>query len=870
MASLTSPVSGLMPPLNMSYSESSTPVPFCSLSSQNNFESSRKIKLTLETLPFEIRELIAQQCLQADAFRLSLTCKALYDSTIARLYQCIIFDSSHRHFNKETNYKRLKPKTNNYLLGSFAHQSYSAQYAAELGNSSILASECESNYNELFFSYASVHTVGGMRRCIRTLTRDPSKAAYIQRFEVLNNIDISDFEFREFLENTLPNMKNLAILLWDCSPLLTPDLLRLVCQKSNADNNENSDSDGFNNQCNLYENRNIETLSLNIKFPQSNTQNINLSQLCFPNLRKVTIRPFLSSTNLRDVAVLVGNSPETVDNLQWLHLGRELDRTGYSGLSFDSAGSGGTSGLLSSSDPFFAFASLDPQGVISPAGSGGPLGNNRGVMDGVSNDRVTRGRAFWNMEGQVDDQCIPQFFNTLLETIEKRHDATTKLIHSPSSISSYGGTPKLQLEYLGLTGIMVNGHKDFALLERCVDLTCLIRLSITGADKYNCLVDDELPDIKDSEGFCLQPGFLLNFVSFGNKSKNRLQKLQAFTVDWTENGKDIVPETIARLPNGLKSLKVVIRWSAPKAKYLSWSQLCDMYSDSIVNSHQTSLENLVLDLGYDDTFGSIEPTQFQNHNTNDDDAHSPGGRNIASLSKESVKKLGACKKLKGLSILVHSITAMENIVSELPNLQFLRLRNSHSKPYLGQNTSYLLEDWLRYKHIVEGLWEAQQPQESKYCQDGEVTKSLKFIKLEGYIFELHHSISKTPTSLCSSVPGSGSRISISPLEPPLRGTGSSSEFQHLNSFDATRKRYKGHDIQETFGVGYYGGSTEVISSKINHNKNFLHHNHQQKIPPKNNNPSELQSKTSTSIILREGLTKWFTAKCEGATFVEEE
>lgn len=165
--------------------------------------------MTLDALPFEVRHLIAQQCRQADAFRLCLTCKSLYESTISRLYQCIVLDSSHKHFNKEVKYKRLRPKSDlSDSYSSSSSSSFSYGFSGGFpGSVSTLDSEVSitssaldehSDHNDKYFAYTSVHTVGGMRRCMRALTKDPSKATYIRRFEVLNNMDLPDFEIRQF------------------------------------------------------------------------------------------------------------------------------------------------------------------------------------------------------------------------------------------------------------------------------------------------------------------------------------------------------------------------------------------------------------------------------------------------------------------------------------------------------------------------------------------------------------------------------------------------------------------------------------------------------------------------------------------------
>lgn len=766
-------------------------------------------RITLDALPFEIRHLVAQQCLQADAFRLCLTCKSLYQSSVSRLYQCIIFDSSNKHFNKEVRYKRLRPRSD---LSSSSYSSAAAPTAIPLSASpcsiSTFASDTsmtstgledhdnDDDENEHYFSYTSVHTVGGIRRCIRSLAKDPSKASYIRRFEVLNGVDIPDFEIRQFLERSLPAMRNLAILVWNAAPLLTVDLLEPLTRGP------------------------IETLSLNMRFHRASDDHgttAKLASLVFPHLRKLTIQPFLSSEFLPLVAKMISNSPETMHNLQWLHLGRNGDRA-------------------SSGDPFFAFASMDPQGVITPAGAGGPVGNALGVMGGRDDvpDRMTRGRAFWNLDSQLDDQCIPAFFSSLRQYVNEAATALSSastastFFTNPLSMAMYRyyGSTKLQLSYLGLTGVMVRGHEDFRLLEQCVELATVSRLNLSGVDSYNAAIDglppNDSPEGQDSRGRALVPGFLPNMAE-------RLVTLTSLAIDWSENGRDTVPQFLASLPrhhspdHGLKSLKVVVRWSAPKASVVSWPGLCDQYARAIVGRHAKSLTNLVLDLGFDDTFGTEtaagRAVGFSAAQTVVLGMGAAGtiavatvptgggaGRRgfgvgtVAALSSGCIRQLAGLKELRGLSISSPSMDVIKEVICGLPKLEFLRLRNSHSKPYLGQNTSYLLEDWLRYKHIVEAFWRSQRGVPGA-ARDEEL-KSLRFVKLEDYVFELQQQ---------------------------------QSEPSHNGDEDAER--------------------------------------HSRSSPPRQASPKQqqhLQLDPEVSVILREGLNKWFTTMCEGETILEED
>lgn len=240
-------------------------------------------KVSFSALPFEIRSLIAQECLQADAFHLCLTSKAFYESTVSRLYQCIVFDSAHRHFNKEISYKRLKPSS---------------------------ASRAKHDKRDNYFSFTSVRTVGGLRGCMRALKTDDTKAAYVRRFECLNSMDLPDLEIRAFVKEVFPRMPNLACLIWDASPEITVDLIEYLAHPEQ-----------------------MRTLSLDIAL-RNDPISRNITTMTFPMLTHLTLRPYLSSNFLVLLARMVANSPATLHNLRSLYLGRELHKTHEVGSGF--------------------------------------------------------------------------------------------------------------------------------------------------------------------------------------------------------------------------------------------------------------------------------------------------------------------------------------------------------------------------------------------------------------------------------------------------------------------------------------------------------------------------------------------------------
>lgn len=554
-------------------------------------------KVTLSTLPFEIRHLVAQECLQADAFHLCLTSRALYESTVSRLYQCIVFDSAHRHFNKEVFYKRLKPSTTSSTTSN-DNDDYD-----NYGN----------NTNNDYISYTSVRTVGGLRGCMRTLKSDNLKASYVRRFECLNSMDLPDLEIRAFVQQVFPRMPNLVCLVWDASPEITVDLIQhLACPQQ------------------------MQTLCLDLAL-RNDAISRSITSMAFPVLTHLTIRPYLSSEFLILLARMVANSEHTVRNLRSLYLGRELHNS-------HEVGSG------------FAFASMNPQN---------PQGGNR----------------------VVDDLAVPSFFGTLMD-------------HMP-------GHTKLRLKQLGLDGITVH-YNDFDTLERCVDFSSITHLYLAGTDVTGAAehvghenVNGGANNINTAAAAATRTDqrFLPPMAAL-------LTSLQSLEVEWSEEIVDSVPLFISSLPRGLRALSVKIRWNSSKAQRLQWASLCLDYTESIVSRHSVTLRQLALD--------AVEDMAFYNP--------------FKIIPGPALLVLCGCRRLFGLSIAAPpplSSQILDELLGSLAQLRFFHLRNQRNKPYLGQNVSYLIEDWLRYKHIVERFTVAQLP-----------STALEFIKLEDYVFDV--------------------------------------------------------------------------------------------------------------------------------------
>ncbi|ODQ65971.1 hypothetical protein NADFUDRAFT_51242 [Nadsonia fulvescens var. elongata DSM 6958] len=234
---------------------------------ENNFSNFNR-RLFLDGLPFEIRELIAQHSLQADALHLCLVNKAMYGSTIKRLYECIIFDSSEIIFNNETSQNRV------------------------MNSGERLA-------------YTKVRTVGGLRECLRALQGSSLRCEWVRRFECLNCPDLPDYEINSALKSIFPKMAQLEFFIWNCSPEMTVGMLQYFSLDTLAK---------------------LNTLSLEMAL-RADLATRQLPTLLFENLKHLSLRPYVSSEFLVLIAKMIINS-DIKSTLQTLHIGRELPLRG--------------------------------------------------------------------------------------------------------------------------------------------------------------------------------------------------------------------------------------------------------------------------------------------------------------------------------------------------------------------------------------------------------------------------------------------------------------------------------------------------------------------------------------------------------------
>jgi hypothetical protein len=217
--------------------------------------------LTLDILPFEIRLIIANELSQFDCLNLLRVSKAMYESTISRLYQFIVVDQEYSRFNNEMEYgfKRMKQESINNTQKHRYVQHFSCTFI-------------NSPYN--------------FKRFIKTYNQKLEKEGdhegfpYVRKFECIDlpdSLNIYDHELNDDLIHFFRNLSSLNQLIW-LSDNFRLEFLHALPKKEL-----------------------ITTLFLNIKFSNylgELNELENDSGLNFPNLVNFQIQPFQNARKL--------------------------------------------------------------------------------------------------------------------------------------------------------------------------------------------------------------------------------------------------------------------------------------------------------------------------------------------------------------------------------------------------------------------------------------------------------------------------------------------------------------------------------------------------------------------------------------------
>ncbi|KAK6463920.1 hypothetical protein DFJ63DRAFT_54140 [Scheffersomyces coipomensis] len=221
-------------------------------------------ELTFDKLPYEIRSQVANELSQFDCIKLLLVNKAIYASTITRLYQYIIIDEDYNSFNNEKEYNYRRYERDN---------KYRSQFSCTFINSSYNLKRFIRVYNTKFMKE---HSFDGI----------DENFPHIRRFECIkipDSLNIYDYELNDQLILFFKHLICLRQLIWL---------------------NDNFRLEFLYNLKNKYL---INTLVLNIKFSnylnELNDANEldDYSKLTFPNIINFQIQPFHNSKKLMKI-----------------------------------------------------------------------------------------------------------------------------------------------------------------------------------------------------------------------------------------------------------------------------------------------------------------------------------------------------------------------------------------------------------------------------------------------------------------------------------------------------------------------------------------------------------------------------------------
>lgn len=148
-----------------------------------------------------------------------------------------------------------------------------------------------------------VRTVAGVKQCLRVLAQHPELAALVLALDVRSNLQLSDHTLNLLFSTVFVNLASLKVLRWSACPELPIDLLALLPNSVN-----------------------VEVLEVDLAVrPWQEYPALEL-----PNLRSLTVRPFLRAEFLIWLSGVVANAPLLED--VWLC--RYLDAKSAVGSSY--------------------------------------------------------------------------------------------------------------------------------------------------------------------------------------------------------------------------------------------------------------------------------------------------------------------------------------------------------------------------------------------------------------------------------------------------------------------------------------------------------------------------------------------------------
>lgn len=231
-------------------------------------------------LPFEIRVKIANELSQFDCLNLLRTSKALYESTVPRLYQHVVIDENYSQFNKEISFKRYEKSPHD---SRYTPKEHSCTFVKSPHNFRRLLL----HYTEIFNSRHRMSAAKDPKTWLRN-----DRFPHIQTLRCLelpDSLNTYDHELNDQIGAFFSTLGHLRELVWLSDNFR---LEYLAC---------------------LPDPRTLHTIVLNIKFSNylsellqaegtTETSPSTASKLvAFPNVVNFQIRPFQNSARLQRI-----------------------------------------------------------------------------------------------------------------------------------------------------------------------------------------------------------------------------------------------------------------------------------------------------------------------------------------------------------------------------------------------------------------------------------------------------------------------------------------------------------------------------------------------------------------------------------------
>lgn len=202
--------------------------------------------MNLQTLPWDVVQVIAENCGHGDCVALGLACPPLMPFIEPRLYRSIVFDLGPRALDKNPDQTFIDTRRG-------------------------------------YVPISVVRTAAGLKRCLKILANSPRLASYVWSLDFSSNLPLSDVTLNSLVSGAFKNLVSLAALRWAACPELPIEVLEKLPNKS---------------------------LMLNLSVDLALRPWQDYPEMHFESLKKLVVRPFLDSHCLSWLRGVTANACE--------------------------------------------------------------------------------------------------------------------------------------------------------------------------------------------------------------------------------------------------------------------------------------------------------------------------------------------------------------------------------------------------------------------------------------------------------------------------------------------------------------------------------------------------------------------------------